>query len=284
MAGVFSRGWLLVKESATVLKDNTSLIIFPVVSGICTIIVSASFFVPGFFLLNGTGDEAKINPVAYVLLFFFYLANYFVVVFFNVGLISCVRKIMHGQPTSFAEGMSDAWRNIGKIFSWAVISATVGVLLQALRSLLRDNLGWLGGLIAGLFGAAWSLVTLFVVPVMVFEGMGPIEAIKRSWSIFKKTWGENFVGQGSMGIIFFLLGLLGIAPIVLAIVTGTAALIIGAVLLAVIYWFILGIIFATLNGIFRMALYEYATTGQVSPLFSQQAIVSAFQAKPQKKP
>jgi hypothetical protein len=280
MAGTFSRSWQLLKESAAVLRDNTSLIVFPVVSGICTLIVSASFMVPGFFLINTSGDSESINPALWVLLFFFYLVNYFVVIFFNAALIFCVRKILHGQPTTFSEGMGEAWRNVGKILGWAAISATVGMLLQ----MIRENAGILGKIIVGLIGMAWNLLTFFVIPVLIFEGVGPIEAIKRSGSIFKRTWGESVIGQFSLGAIFGLLSLLGIVPVVLAILTKTAALIIGAVALMVVYWFMLAMISASLMGIYRTALYEYATTGQVSPAFSQQAIVSAFQAKPQKKP
>lgn len=279
MAGTFSRSWQLLKESAAVLRDNTGLIIFPVVSGICTLIVSASFMVPGFFLINTSGDSKSINPALWVLVFFFYLVNYFVVIFFNAGLIFCVRKILHGQPATFSEGMSMAWRNVGKILGWAAISATVGMALQ----MIRENAGILGKILVGLIGMAWNLLTFFVIPVLIFEGVGPIEAIKRSGSIFKRTWGESVIGQFSLGAIFALLSLLGIAPVVLAILTKSAALIIGAVALMVVYWFMLAMISASLMGIYRTALYEYATTGQVSPAFSQQSIVSAFQAKPQKK-
>ena len=279
MAGTFSRSWQLLKESLAVLRDNTGLVVFPIVSGICTIIVSASFLVPGFFLLDRSGDVVKVNPLVYVLLFFFYLVNYFVIIFFNAGLIFCVRKILHGQQATFSEGVSDAWSKVGKILGWAAISATVGMVLQ----MIRENAGVFGKIIVGLIGMAWNLLTFFVVPVLVFEGVGPFEAIKRSGSIFKKTWGESVIGQFSLGLVFGLLGLLGIVPIVLAALTGKVALIVGAVALMLIYWFMLGIISASLTGIYRTALYEYATTGQVAPAFSQQAIVSAFQPKPQKK-
>lgn len=277
--GVFSRSWLLLKESFAVLRDNTGLVMFPIVSGICTLIVTASFAVPGFLLFNSSGDTESVNPAIYVLLFLFYLVNYFVIIFFNAGLVFCVRKILYGQPTTFSEGLKEAWSRFGQILGWAVISATVGMVLQY----LRENAGLPGKIIAGLLGMAWNLLTFFVIPVLVFEGVGPIEAVKRSGSIFKRTWGESVVGQFSVSVIIGLLSILGIVPIVLAIVTEQAALIIGAALLALVYWSLLGIVAASLNGIYRTALYVYASTGQVSPLFTQQAITAAFQTRPQKK-
>ncbi len=211
-------------------------------------------------------------------LFLFYLVNYFVIIFFNVGLVFCVRKILYGQQTTFSEGLKEAWSRFGQILGWAAISATVGMVLQ----FLRENAGLPGKIVAGLMGMAWNLLTFFVIPVLVFEGVGPIEAIKRSGSIFKRTWGESVVGQFSVSAIIGLLSILGIVPIVLAVVTEQAALIVGAVLLAVVYWFMLGIIAASLNGIYRTALYVYASTGQVSPLFTHQAITAAFQPRQKK--
>ncbi len=279
MAGTFSRSWQLVKESAAVLRDNTGLVVFPVVSGICTIVLTISFFVPLFFLFDTGGDEVRVNPLAYVLVFLLYLVNYFVVIFFNCGLVWCVRRIFYGQQTSFSEGMGEAWKHAGTIFSWALISATVGMLLQA----IREKAGWLGNLASGLLGLAWNLLTFFVVPVLVFEGAGPVDSIKRSGSIFKQTWGESVVGSFSLGAVFFLLGLLGAVPILLGIATGSAVFIIGGAAVALVYWFILAIVSASLNGIYRTALYEYATTGRIAGQFSQQAIVGAFSAKPQRK-
>lgn len=283
MAGTFSRSWLLLKESFAVLKDNAGLIVFPVISGICTLIVSAAFFVPSFLLFGTNGDSESINPLFYVLLFFFYMVSYTVIIFFNAALIFCVRSILHGQPTTFSEGMGMAWRNIGKILGWAAVSATVGMILSA----IRENAGWFGSLLAGLAGMAWNLLTFFVVPVLVFEGLGPIAAIKRSGSIFKQTWGESVVGQFSISLFFGLLAILGILPIaagiVLAATGASGLLVVGGVLIAAVYWLILAVVGASLSGIYRTALYDYATTGQVSAAFSQQAIVSAFAPKQQRK-
>jgi hypothetical protein len=283
MAGTFSRSWLLLKESFAVLRDNPGLIVFPVISGICTLIVSAAFFVPSFFLFGGSGESEGFNPLIYVLLFLFYLVSYTVIIFFNAALIFCVRNILHGQPATFSEGMGMAWRNIGKILGWAAVAATVGMVLQA----IRENAGWVGSLISGLAGMAWNLLTFFVVPVLVFEGLGPIEAIKRSGSIFKQTWGESMVGQFSIGAIFALLSILGIAPIAIGIALtaggGSGLLVIGGALIAAVYWLTLAVVGASLSGIYRTALYDYATTGQVSAAFSQQAIVGAFRPKQQRK-
>ncbi len=283
MAGTFARSWALLKESLAVLKENTGLIVFPVASGLCTLIVSAAFFVPGFFLVGSPGEGEGINPLFYVLLFLFYLVNYAVVVFFNAALIFCVRSILHGRPTSFSEGMGQAWRNVGKVLGWAAVSATVGMALQA----VRERSGWLGSILSGMAGMAWNLLTFFVVPVLVFEGLGPIEAVKRSGSIFKQTWGESVVGQFGISAVFGLLAVLGMAPIVIgAALTaggGSGLLVMGGILISAVYWLVLAIVGASLTGIYRTALYEYATTGQVGAVFSRQSIVGAFAPRQRRK-
>jgi hypothetical protein len=152
-----------------------------------------------------------------------------------------------------------------------------------LQEVLRERLGFLGALLGGLFEFAWAIVTYFVVPVLVAEKAGPIEAVKRSSAIIKSTWGESLTGEAGMGVVstLLILPVLFGAP-VLATLAGTAGDGIGAgvvIALAVAYVVALTVVFTALGAIFRTGTYVYATTGQAPAALDAKLLQSAFRRK-----
>lgn len=275
MAGMFSRSYQIFKESFEVLKQDKELVLFPIISGVITILITASFMLPlAFFVGNDNGDF-KMKPFYYVVIFVLYLLSYFVIIFFNTGLIACAHIRLNGGNPRFSDGLNFAMNNLGKIFGWSLISATVGLILR----MIRERGGIFGAIVAGLVGIAWNLLTFFVIPVMIFENIGVFNSIKRSSLLFKKTWGENVVLRFSVGLVIGLLALLGIFPIALAIMTKSAVVIILVAAVVLAYWLVLGVISASLNGIFAAALYNYATTGAVPSVYSPELIAGAFEQK-----
>ncbi len=272
MFETFGRSWQLVKESFNVLKKDKEIMLFPILSGAVSILVFATFILPIFLASN---FDFNGSIFTYVVLFLYYLVSYFVVIFFNVGLITCANIRLNGGDPTFMEGIRSAFKNIHKILIWALISATVGLILKATSERSRG----LGRLAISLLGIAWNLLTFFVIPVMIFENTSVIESIKRSGAIFRKTWGENFVGQFSIGAVFAVFGLLGIIPIILAIVSGSLAIAVVLFGIAILYWVILAIISSSLNGIFTVALYNFATKGTAPAGFSEDVIRNAWKPK-----
>jgi site-specific recombinase len=118
------------------------------------------------------------------------------------------------------------------------------------------------------------------VPVLVVEGVGPMEAIKRSANLLKKTWGEQIVGNFSIGLVFGLLTvlviLLGIPIFIWVISTNSPALIALTALLFVLIFVFVGLINATLTGIYVAAVYRYAAEGEASGFFSEEMVRGAF--------
>ena len=277
--GKFTRSFQLVKESFEVLKKDKEIMLFPVISAIVTVLLLISFLVP-VFLLNFSETSSGISMEMtgnyyYILLFVFYVLSYFIVIFFNTGLITCANIRLNGGDPTFRDGFNNAKKHVGKIFVWALVSATIGLVLN----LISERSGMLGKIAAALIGMAWSLLTFFVIPVMIFENIGVFESIKKSGHLFKKTWGENVIAQFSMGFIFAILGILGIIPIVISFLTGSFAIIILAFAITVVYWVILGIVSASLNGIFVAALYNYANTGKIPSAYSPEVIEGVFRPK-----
>lgn len=271
----FSRCFGLVKESFSVLKKDKELMLFPVISGVAGIILLVSFLVM-LFSASVLGEAGSL--ISYPATFLYYVLSYFTILFFNTGLIACANIRLNGGDPKFRDGIDIALKNVGKIFVWALISATIGVILRW----LSEKSGFIGRIVIGLIGMAWSLLTFFVLPVMIFEKVSVMDSVKKSGALFKKTWGENVVGQFSMGFAFFILGLLGIIPLVmgfLSAISGSIPLMIIFIGIAFLYWLVLGILNASLSGIFLTALYKYASTGIVAGGFSEESIKGAYVPK-----
>ncbi len=266
-----SRSIELVKMSWRILMEDKKLLAFPIMSGVVMLIVIATFILPLIFSA-GALSLATNSVSGIILLFLFYLVSSFVVIFFNVGLISCVHAQLQGNTMTIREGLSAAGTHLGSILAWAIIAATVGVILR----LIEDRAGTLGQIAAGLVGGVWSLVTIFVVPVLIFEEKGVFDAIKGSLDLFKKTWGESAVGSLSIGLVFVAIGIVGFLLVLASLMLNNILVIYAAVSLFIVLVAILAILAWAMQGIFVVALYIYAKTGQVPASFNREVVEGAF--------
>jgi hypothetical protein len=272
--------WRLVKASWSVLKADKELIVFPIVSTIGVILVTIAFAVPMFFagLFDKVADQGELGPAGIAVGFLFYVVMYTIIFFANTALVGAALIRLRGGDPTLRDGIEIAMSHIGQIVGYALIAATVGMLLRALRE--RGGLG--GMIVAWLGDIAWNLATYLVVPVLVVEDIGPVDAIKRSASLLKRTWGEQVVGNFSIGLVFGLITLasafvIGVPVIVLASATGSVAVVALGVLLVVGVIASISLVGTTLNGIYVAALYRYATEEVVvSEYFPPDVIQNAF--------
>jgi hypothetical protein len=197
-----SNGWTIALESFAVLKENRQLILFPILSGISMVMVIASFVIILFASTGWDVDAIKDQGtvVNYFIVFCYYLVNYFVIVFFNTALVHCTHLYFRGEEVTIRKGLQFSMSRIGAILSWAIFAATAGTVLR----LMQDRLGWLGKIITGLIGVVWSIATFFVVPVIAYEKLGPLDAFKRSAALMKEKWGEGLGATFSFGIVQML--------------------------------------------------------------------------------
>ncbi|HEV2622353.1 MAG TPA: DUF6159 family protein [Frateuria sp.] len=284
MAGKFARSWSLMKASAAMLRSDKALLAFPLLSGVCSLVVAASFLVP--VALAVLADDAHLagqahrwSPVTWLVFFAFYLVQYFVIVFFNTALAGCALRHLRGEPTSLSDGLALARSRWTSILGYALIAATVGLFLRA----LQERLGLIGRLVAGLLGLAWTVATFLVVPVLASQDIGPVDAVKRSVELLKRTWGENLIGSVGLGAAFGLMTFLAIlAGAVL--IGGAVALhslpaLVVAVGVVVVALVLLSLVQASLQGIYAAALYRYAEVGQAGAGFDQALLENAFRTK-----
>jgi hypothetical protein len=269
------RSFALVKTSWDILMQDKKLLAFPILSGIISLLVLATFVLPLFLTGSLRGGEAHGGSIIfYGTLFLFYLVSYFVVIFFNTALITCVNARLNGKDMSVTEGLSASARHFPAIFAWAMVSATVGLILH----LLQERAGFVGQIVVSLIGGAWGLVTFFVVPVLVLEDKGVVDAVKESFGLVKKTWGESIVGAGSIMLVFFLIGIVAFLGL-LATMVLAPALFVFALVAFVLLVIVLAVLASAMQGIFITALYTYARTGTVPSAFNRDLIANAFVAK-----
>ena len=284
MAGKFARSWALMKASAAVLRSDKSLLVFPLLSGLCTLLVAASFLISvGVMVIGGEQAGAdfheRMSVGSYLLMFAFYLVQYFVIIFFQTALTGVALMHLRGEPTSVGAGFALARAKLPQILGYALIAATVGLLLR----MIQERLGLIGRLVVGFIGLAWTVATFLLVPILASQDVGPVDAVKRSVELLKRSWGENLIGKGGIGVVFglvfFLAALLMMVLMVGAVATHSivAVVVAGAVLVLVLT--LLGLIQSALQGIYSAALYRYAEAGEASVGFDQALLLQAFAPK-----
>ena len=250
--GRLSRGWEMTKLSFKIIGMNKSLLLFPVISGILIMLIISTFVV-GFWFFP---QMAEMPPYLWFIVgFLLYIIMFYISYFFQAALVACAYDTMEGKQPTIGYGIGQAKKRAFEIFKWAVISAIVGMILQAIESRFPFA--------SRIIGVAWSIGTYFVVPIIVFEGDGAWASVKRSWAVLKGSWGETLVGNIAVGLIFFLLAL----PVVLFFIlaasfTNDYAQAFMAIA-GIVYLVFIAILSSTVSTVMRTALYRYAKTGQI---------------------
>ena len=291
MGNVFSRSWALTKLSFSVILDDKELLVFPFLSAFFSLAVLALFWLPlKVLFVPGTGHSSVTLWVGLFLLYFFLTLFS---TFFSVCAVHIIKKRLEGGNEGLSESFSFAFSRINLILSWSLVAATVSVFLRLLESLAGDRrnanpIGFVLDIILSLFVGGlkltWSIVTLFVVPAMVYKGLGPFEAIADSTQAIKKTWGESLArhyGLGLIQILFLVFGagflfLLGLG---LGAATNPGAGGVAMILAIAAYVIIIFAVFSLANTVFNTALYAYAATGEIPKGFSQDILDNAFKSK-----
>jgi len=281
--GKFSGSLLIVKQSWALLKQDREILLFPIISSVVSFVVfliAAALFYFGY--LGGdisridSLDNASSDYMYYVFLFLYYLVMFFILNFFQAGIYSIAYTRFNGQDMSFSGGIQNAFKNLGKIFIWSLISATVGVVLR----IIADKFKIVGQIVFVLFGAAWNILTYFSLPSLVIGGTSIFGSFKDSATIIRKTWGESIIINLGVGFFFGFLIIVGIVigMVIYFIAPFVSTLIVVGILL-LLYIVGLSIVSSALSSIFKLALYEYARTGLIPSGFSPEIIQDAIRAK-----
>ena len=275
-----SNSWAMLKASATVLRLDTELLIFPLLSTLAVILITVSL-VALIMFFGGPDVAVALDDPGYLVYsggFVFYLILYTIIFFFNAGLVGATLIRLDGGDPTVGDGMNIATKKLPTILGYAVIAATVGMVLRA----IEERVGALGRIVVGLIGMSWSLTTYLTVPVLVSKDVRAIAAVKESASIFRRTWGEQVVGNAGIGLATFLLFALMTAvgvPLVILVSSINEAFAIPMGITLGVGYFFLALLSAALQGIYSAALYRFATTGDAGEHFNAAMMDQAFRPK-----
>lgn len=283
--GRIRRGINLAKASWGVLKSDKSLMAFPLLSIPAGLLVGLVLFAPGIAIL------AADDKATWALVVFGIIAAYgltFTAIFFAVALAACASKALEGENTTVAQGLAVAKSRAGAIAAWSLVQLTVGLVLNAIQSVARDQGGAgaiIGGILSFVGGVAWAVATFFIVPVLALEGLGPKPAIKRSVGVIKERWGEGVVGSAAIGFVFLPLIILMIAALVGGFAlfntnqpAGVALLAVAALLFA-----LTALVSSSLQAVFRVVVFRYAQDGTVPVGWDEADLAAAFTAKKKRR-
>lgn len=286
--GKFERTKYILMACFGVLAEEKTLLLFPLISGACSLLVTLSFipfFDPIFWHQLGHHSHSTLAPkgqpmtahdiAEYTKLFMFYFCNYFVITFFNTALVACAMRSLRGEVTGFRDGLQEATSRIVQIAGWALISAIVGVVLKIVESRSKNLAVIIASAIGGI---AFSIGSFLVVPVMVAENKGPIDAFMESARLFKKTWGEQLISGLGFGLAFLTIALPAFGLFMLAFIVPPALAIV-FMALAFLAFMLAVLAMTAAETIFRAALYAYASTGQAPDFFNDDDMKAAFTPK-----
>lgn len=256
MMSRFKRSWYLFRASLHVLNKDRELLVFPLISGVLTLAIVATFIIP-FTWAATSGYNVSVNmPIwgTYFGIFIFYLVSYAITYYFNSAIVACAIYRMKGGDPDLKGGFRVATARFREILGWALVSATVGILFKHVQS--KSN--GLGTLFAGIAGIAWSVASYLVIPIIVMEKIGPIDALKESSKLVKQTWGEQVIGNIGFGVFFSLILLPIIFIIPMLVISDNVVWYLIGISVLVIYITLIALVHTTLLSIFQSALYLYA--------------------------
>jgi len=266
----FQRSWQLFQSSLAVMRREKKLLLFPILTAVCTVFIVLLFLAPVAFQPTGyayasgqhwqtigervfkappgervaapqdadslpvTSNHKTVGNVRPMALGYFallYFVTMFAATFFNVAFYSQILRSLSGQPVSIGAGLLFACTKWQSILAWTLFAGLVGLIIQA----LAERFGFIGQLVMRLVGTVWSIACVFVIPVIITEEktLNPVKVLKQSALILTRTWGESLIGY--VGVAF------GNALILLVSLVWLAAGI-GAAVALHLYWLIAAVV------------------------------------------
>ena len=270
---MFRRTWGLAKSSMTVIRLDRELLVLPVLNAVAAVVFGLVLWIIASgrgadFSGNSDSDGGGMIALAVLGLLGLNVIN----TFFKGALVSGAHERFTGGDPTIGSSLSGAAGRLHRLLPWALMATTVGIIM----SIIERQGGQLGRIARGLFDMAWGVITFLIIPVVMFDDLGPIKGLKRSGQLLRTSWGENLTAQVGFGLLTIVMAIPGIILVVLGGSSGLWPLLIIGVL-AVMFAMVVA---AALNGIFQTALYLYVTTGSTPTGFGEEQLSSSFNEKP----
>lgn len=272
--GRIERSFALGKASWRVLRANHALFLVAVLAFVGAVVVGGVFALLAWMVGGGDGGELESSPAVWLVVALGYVAGAFVTTYCTAALVVGADTALAGGTATVADSLAGANRKLHRLLPWAVLVATVSILLRAV-----ERNGIVGQIVSGLLGLAWSVLTFLAVPVIVLEDVGVGRTLGRSRELLSRTWGENLLGQLGLGAFSLVLFLPAVVVAVLAVASGVGAVAVAGLAVAGLWAVVVSVAVSALSGIYRTALYRYAVDGAVPGAFAGVGIEDAFRSR-----
>lgn len=300
--GKFARSWSLFTSSLKVIQQHKKLLLFPVVTAACSVVIAIFFFAPALLYPTGqslttsghwtsvatrigldlSGDKPELHPTAlfYGYTVVIYLVSMFMATFANVAFYHQILAALSGQAVSIRAGVRFAASRWQSILTWSLFAGLVGLIIKS----LEERFGLIGQWVMKFVGVVWSVASIFAIPVIIREGTAnPIALLRNSAGTLRKTWGESLIGYagitvGSWIVVLGSMALLA-GAVVISVLMHLPILILPAVLLWLAGIFAYGYIIAVANHVYRCALYVYSSEGVVPASYNADMMNMAWKVK-----
>jgi hypothetical protein len=260
---------LMLKASFRVLREHKRLLVFPALSITAEAVVIASFAVPYVMAKHDSFTAAtQLTPMAYVLLTICALVATTISFFFSTALFLATADAMNSDEVSVKAALRGAVRRLPTIFVWALASCTVSLIVRVV-----DRRVPIASL---LFNIAWSCVSYLALPVMIFEGVGAWKGVRRSVTVFKSTWREQTIGTVRLTGLAILIAIPALLMFVVGIGTVNGSEIVVSIAFGLLWLGLCALVVSCLTGVYRVAVYRFATTGVTYEYFSALDLGQAF--------
>lgn len=266
------------KASWAVLQHDRELAVLPILGALASLAVVLGIGLPIWLSTEGIDDggSSGSEPMLWIGGIIILFAVTVITVFFNAAVVSGARERFSGGDPTISSAIKGAFSRLHVIVPWAILALTVGMIIRLIQS--SDNI--VARILGSLLNMAWGVLTFLVVPILVVEQTGPFQSLGRSGELLRHTWGENLIAQVGFGIIGFVAAIPGIIIIAIGASAGSVGAVVG-VTIGFAWIALVSVVISTLTAIFQMALYLYATTGQVPMGFEQSGLTDTFKERSQ---
>jgi len=300
--GKFARSWSLFTSTLQVTWQHKKLLLFPLVSFICSVVIVLFFLSPALLYPSGhgLGDLAHWRSLAarfgldleqrdhpfhpttwfYAYASVLYLVSMFVATFANVALYHEIMKALAGGAVSVRAGLQFAGSRLPAILMWSLFAGLVGLII----STLEDRFGWIGRTVMKFVGVVWSVASVFAIPVLIREhSANPLVLLRHSATTLQKTWGESLIGYAGITVVSWLAGVISFLLFVLAFALAVTVHYGFLIVLVILAWLgamiLLGYLTSIISHVYRCALYVYATEGIVPAPYSAEMMDAGWKIK-----
>jgi len=248
-------GWALGKQVRKLVFSDRQLILYPLLS---SVVVFVEFFlIFASLFINSVVTGGSVSGILYIVaLFLFYLVSTFTATYILMALLIAFRSYANGHKIGMVEAFRQTSQYTTLILEWAVFYSVVLLIVR----LIEQRMGAMGRLIFGLAaGVAIGVATIFAIPVILDNKVGPVQAVKQGAEFFVRNIGKaagGLIYSDLYNLMFIIAGVgllfLGIVAMVVSVILGGAMAIFGLILIV-----FGGIMNFLTSNVFKLILFEY---------------------------